>query len=132
MYIRTYCHTPLNSQLNLFNSGNTNPRVVIVTRVLLSICQLFPDDMMGAASQSMANRLSNTYTNDGKFKVDSFTNEEKSYFIKTHVNELYPDTIIIYRDLNGPSDLRTSRIADMANRYKSISVLLNMGGCSLF
>ena len=78
---------------------------------------------MGAASNqtcypSNANQLSNIYTSDGsKRRVDSFTNEEKTYFLKTHVNEIYPETILIYRDKDGPSDQRTSRITELSKRY---------------
>ena len=99
-----------------------NPRVIIVARVLLGVCQLLPEDMVNAVSNescstSNANRLSNVYTNDGKKqKVDSFTNPEKSYFIKTHVNEIYPETILIYRDKEGSSDRRTSRITELSKR----------------
>ena len=108
---------------------STNPRVVIVARVLLGVCQLLPEDMATAASNELcstsnANRLSNVFTNDAtKQRVDSFTNPEKSYFIKTHVNEVYPESILIYRDKEGPSDRRSSRITELSKRY--IIYLLN-------
>ena len=96
----------------------------IVSRVLLGLCQLIPDDMLkGAGSNQQANasnsnRLDNIYTTEKgmRRKVDSFTNEEKSYFIKTNINEVYPETILIYRDKNGPTDQRGSRITDLSKR----------------
>ena len=110
----------------------TNPRILIISRVLLCICQLLPEDAwaMGAASKqscfpSNANRLSNIYTNDGsKRKVDSFTNVDKTYFVKTHVNEIYPETILIYRDKEGPADQRTSRITELSKRYINKSFIV--------
>ena len=105
-------------------AGSTNPRVLIVSRALLGICQLIPEDLVGGAisRQSMEasnrNRLDNVYTPDKGFrrKVDSFTTEDKSFFLKTNGNEIYPETVLIYRDKSGPSDKRTSRITELSKR----------------
>ena len=95
--------------IQIFFVDKTNPRVLVVTRVLLGICQLRPDD----------NQLDNVFTMEKglRRKVDSFTNEDKSYFIKTNINEIYPETILIYRDKNGPPDQRGSRIMELSKRY---------------
>ena len=105
-------------------AGSTNPRVLIVSRALLGICQLIPEDLVGGAisRQPMEafnkNRLDNVYTPDKGFrrKVDSFTTEDKSFFLKTNGNEIYPETVLIYRDKSGPSDKRTSRITELSKR----------------
>ena len=88
----------------------TNPRVLVVTRVLLGLCQLKPGDNK---------LLDNTFAMEKglRRKVDSFTNEDKLYFIKTNINEIYPETILIYRDKNGPSDQRGSRVMELSKRY---------------
>ena len=69
-------------------------------------------------TQSNSNKLDNVFTIEKglRKKVDSFTNEDKSYFIKTNINEVYPETILIYRDKNGPPDQRGSRIMDLSKR----------------
>ena len=105
-------------------AGSTNPRVLIVSRALLGICQLIPEDhVFGAISRQPMeafnkNRLDNVYTPDKNFrrKVDSFTTEDKSFFLKTNGNEIYPETVLIYRDKSGPSDKRTSRITELSKR----------------
>ena len=74
---------------------------------------------MQSGFSSPANRLDNIYHKSEKGlkrKVDSFTNEEKTFFIKTNINEVYPESILIYRDTDGPSDQRTSRITDLSKR----------------
>ena len=100
--------------------------------MLLGSCQLLPDDIIkGAASiqpglSSNSNRLDNIYHKSEKGltrKVDSFTNEEKTFFIKTNINEVYPETILIYRDKDGPSDQRTSRITELSKRYERVLFL---------
>ena len=104
--------------------GSTNPRVLIVSRALLGICQLIPDDLVGGATSRQPmeafnkNRLDNVYTPDKNFrrKVDSFTTEDKSFFLKMNGNEIYPETVLIYRDKSGPSDKRTSRITELSKR----------------
>ena len=105
-------------------AGLTNPRVLIVSRALLGICQLIPEDLDGGAMSRQPmeafnkNRLDNVYTPDKGFrrKVDSFTTEDKSFFLKTNGNEIYPETVLIYRDKSGPSDKRTSRITELSKR----------------
>ena len=95
-----------------------------MSRVLLGICQLIPEDILeGAASKSTgippsSNRLDNMFTSEKglRRKVDSFTNEAKSVFMKTNINEIYPESILIYRDKNGPSDQRGSRITELSKR----------------
>merc|ERR1712150_459914 len=70
--------------------GSTNPRILIVSRALLGICQLIPEDLVGGAIARQPleafnkNRLDNVYTPDKGFrrKVDSFTTEDKSFFLK--------------------------------------------------
>jgi len=104
---------PSSTDANREINNKTNPRVLVVTRVLLGICQLRPDD----------NQLHNVFTMEKglRRKVDSFTNEDKLYFIKTNINEIYPETILIYRDKNGPSDQRGSRVMELSKRGVVIS-----------
>ena len=99
----------------------TNPRILIVSRVLLGICQLLPDSSPvedAPFPTNISNRLENIYTLEKglRRKVDSFTNEEKTFFVKTNRNEVYPETILIYRDKNGPSDQRSPRIVELSKR----------------
>ena len=91
----------------------------------MGICQLLPEDITRGASSKQSgfpsniNRLDNIYHKSEKgltTKVDSFTNEDKTFFVKTNINEVYPETILIYRDKDGPSDQRTSRITDLSKR----------------
>ena len=121
-YLNLIC-LPRKQSIYIF-AGSTNPRVLIVSRALLGICQLIPEDLVGGAisRQPMEafnkNRLDNVYTPDKGFrrKVDSFTTEDKSFFLKTNGNEIYPETVLIYRDKSGPSDKRTSRITELSKR----------------
>jgi hypothetical protein len=52
------------------------------------------------------------FTSDG-LSVDTVTNEDADVFIKYHVNDVYPDHVLVYRDKEGPDDSRTSRLSNI-------------------
>eukprot|EP00095_Tigriopus_kingsejongensis_P008670 maker-scaffold72_size415059-snap-gene-2.23 protein:Tk08670 transcript:maker-scaffold72_size415059-snap-gene-2.23-mRNA-1 annotation:"Xylanase" len=45
--------------------------------------------------------------------IDTFSNRDKTIFIKTHINEVYPEHVLVYRDKNGGADNRNSRLSDV-------------------
>ena len=97
--------------MSLFWVGNENPRVIVMAKVMVGVCHLLPEEE-GAASRPLKVRLNSVKNSQGK-RVDSFTNEEKTFFIKTLMTETYPEAVLIYRDKSGSSDSRTSRITDV-------------------
>ena len=99
------------SLMSLFWVGNENPRVIVMAKVMVGVCHLLPEEE-GAASRPLKVRLNSVKNSQGK-RVDSFTNEEKTFFIKTLMTETYPEAVLIYRDKSGSSDSRTSRITDV-------------------
>lgn len=38
---------------------------------------------------------------EGHLHIDTFTNEDKTIFIKTNLNEVYPEQVLVYRDKTG-------------------------------
>jgi len=85
----------------------TNPRILIVAKILVGVCQLLPEEECEGFC------LSNQTNSKGE-RVDTFTNEQKEAFLKSMMTETYPESVIVYRAKNGPSpDTRSSRIADV-------------------
>jgi len=104
----------------------SNPRVMIVARVSMAVCQLLPYPMtspqveiagrtpsVGAIEQQQLHSVRNSRG----LRVDTFANDAKTVFFKAAkaaaAGEVYPETIIVYRDKEGPPDGRTSRINDV-------------------
>jgi len=84
--------------------GSTNPRILISGKTLISLCHLIPD---GASVAKMGPRKNNY-----GLTIDTLSNNEKSIFYKFNSNEMYPDHVLVYRDLEGPADAHTSRLTD--------------------
>ena len=94
------------SHNNILPLGTMNPRILIMAKVLVGNCQLIPEI-------ADAKTCLNNQTNSNGDRVDTFTNEEKTAFLKTMVTESYPEAIIVYRDKNGVKDTRSCRISDV-------------------
>ena len=50
---------------------------------------------------SMASMSKLPYFNAEMQPIDTFTNEDKTVFIKTHINDIYPEQVLVYRDKSG-------------------------------
>lgn len=55
-------------------------------------------------------RTTPVFNSEGQL-IDTIVNDEKKIFIKSQINEVYPEQVLIYRDLSGDADNRTSRYA---------------------
>lgn len=85
--------------------GTTNPRILIIGKVLTSLCHLLPEKAKTKAGGfSMKNHQGLT--------IDTYTDPDKASFFKANPNEMYPDHVLVYRDLSGPADAHTSRLTD--------------------
>ena len=92
----------INYLSQLFIAGSTNPRILIVGKVLVSLCHSLPE---GGASQGPK-------TNSYGMIIDTFATKDKSVFYKFNPNEMYPDHVLVYRDMQGPRDAHSSRLTD--------------------
>ena len=88
----SFLKTNLISSSNYF-SGSTNPRIMISGKTLISLCHLVPD---GASVAKMGPRKNNY-----GLTIDTLSNNDKSIFYKFNSNEMYPDHVLVYRDLEG-------------------------------
>lgn len=82
--------------------GTTNPRILIAGKVLTSLCHLLPEDKKTTFNKK----------NHQGLTIDTFTSNDKTSFYKANPNEMYPDHVLVYRDLSGPADGHTSRLTD--------------------
>ena len=87
----------------LFIAGSTNPRILIVGKVLVSLCHSLPE----GASSSQGPK-----TNSYGMIIDTLATKDKSVFYKFDSNEMYPDHVLVYRDMEGPRDAHSSRLTD--------------------
>jgi len=83
--------------------GSTNPRILIVGKVLVSLCHSLPE----GASSSQGPK-----TNSYGMIIDTLATKDKSVFYKFDSNEMYPDHVLVYRDMEGPRDAHSSRLTD--------------------
>ncbi len=56
------------------------------------------------------------FLNEEGDAIDTFHNATKTEFVKLCPNEVYPNFVLVYRDLNGDGDFRSSRITDVVKR----------------
>jgi len=82
--------------------GTTNPRILIVSKILISLCHRLPEK---------SSKISQRKNHSG-LTVDTLTDKDRSVFYKFNHNEMYPDHVLVYRDLEGPADAHTSRLTD--------------------
>ena len=87
----------------LFFLGSTNPRIIIVGQVLVSLCHNVPPG-------GDLNKVPKT--NAYGSIIDTFASKDKSVFYKFNACEMYPEHVLVYRDLEGPRDAHTSRLTD--------------------
>ena len=66
---------------------------MISGKTLISLCHLVPD---GASVAKMGPRKNNY-----GLTIDTLSNNDKSIFYKFNSNEMYPDHVLVYRDLEG-------------------------------
>ena len=92
----------INYLSQLFIAGSTNPRILIVGKVLVSLCHSLPER---GANQGPK-------TNSYGMIIDTFATKDKSVFYKFNPNEMYPDHVLVYRDMQGPRDAHSSRLTD--------------------
>ena len=108
---------------------------MISGKTLISLCHLVPD---GASVAKMGPRKNNY-----GLTIDTLSNNDKSIFYKFNSNEMYPDHVLVYRDLEGmyhndqifkfsflaffvnfgsffkgPADAHTSRLTDFVRHCK--------------
>ena len=86
--------------------GSTNPRILIVGKVLVSLCHSLPEGSRAYTS------MAPTQTNSYGMMIDTWATPDKSVFYKFNASEMYPDHVLVYRDLEGPRDAHTSRLTD--------------------
>jgi hypothetical protein len=95
----------------LLQQGSTNPRILIMGKTLISNCHFLmpapPQD--GATARKPVNRLGPKHNAHG-LVIDTLSNEDKTEFVKFNPNEMYPDHVLVYRDLEGPKDDHSSRL----------------------
>ena len=72
-------------------SGSTNPRILIVGKILISLCHRLPEK---------SSKISQRKNHHG-MTVDTMTTKDHSIFYKFNPNEMYPDHVLVYRDLEG-------------------------------
>ena len=44
--------------------------------------------------------------------IDTWCNTDKTCFYKENATEMYPEHVLVYRDVSGPPDAHTSRLTD--------------------
>ena len=90
--INSYIHIP-NNCFSLF-LGSTNPRILIIGKTVVSNCYSLPE----GASNSYSGPKENAHG----LTIDTLANKEKTIFYKFHSNEMYPEYVLVYRDVSGP------------------------------
>ena len=82
----------------MFLPDDSNPRVMIVARVAIGVTREIDEDKHRISMERVAKL---PYFNADMQPIDTFCNEDKTVFIKTHINEVYPEQVLIYRDKTG-------------------------------
>lgn len=83
---------------------------MIVARVLTGVCE----EVDLAASVL-------PFFNENGYAVDTFRNGAKTELLKVNPNEAYPNFVLVYRDLEGDADFRSSRLTEDVIKHAQIS-----------
>ncbi len=91
-------------QANDAFKGTTNPRIMILGKISVSLCQMMAE---GASYPRMG-----LYKDSRGLTIDTLSSHDQSTFFKFNANEMYPDHVLVYRDVSGPPDAHTSRLTN--------------------
>lgn len=103
----------------------TNPRVIIAARVITGTVHTISGGEKSllrpnSGSTSVPFFSSADAESESGLPVDTVTDEDGRVFVKYHVNDVFPDHVIIYRNKDGPADCRTSRLNNVV-KYCTLS-----------
>jgi len=84
--------------------GSTNPRILIFSKVLTDVLKVLPENSKHPKHMPKTSAFG--------LPIDTIYSADKEMVYKFNANELYPDHVIVYRDLDGPGDGHTSRLTD--------------------
>lgn len=107
-----------NQALSDMETDNANPRLMLVARVVIGLTREIEDEIWEQAFSGKFHLKLPYFAQpkdnpEGHLHIDTFTNEDKTIFIKTNLNEVYPEQVLVYRDKTGGPDSRTSRLQDV-------------------